>query len=143
MALSVWLILFVLSFIAPYAGTDSLPAWAVAVIVLGFFSAWRIRGLEDRLVRARSDVELMVRFRSIFFIQLGLAQFPSFVSFVGSFLASTALVYLLGAVVTTIDLWLMAPSRWNVIRIQERLNEAGVPASLGRILTTGGQSQNV
>jgi hypothetical protein len=140
LASSVWFILVVLSFIAPYRTTDSLPAWVVSVIGLGILCGWRIRALEGRLLRARNDVELMLGFRATFFIQLGLAQLPSLVAFVGSFIASTVWVYVVGAAVTTIDLWLMAPSRRNVIRIQDRLKGSGIPASLGRILTTRGEA---
>ena len=135
-AVSIWLILFVLSFVSPFDVPDSLLWWVLPVVGLGVVVGWVMRSVEGRLVRARNEQQLVSAYRSFFFVQLGLAEAVALVGFVLSFLAGSAWVYLVGAAMSSIDLWLMAPSRRNIVRIQERLNAAGVPVSLGAALTT-------
>ena len=75
-------------------------------------------------------------YQALFFIQLALAQLPGLVAFILSFFSASVWIYVLGAVVASLNFWLMAPTRRNIVRMQERINAAGIPSSLGRILTT-------
>lgn len=133
---SMWLTLFVLSFVGTYRTPDALVGTASTVVAAGLLSSWRIRALERRLLRARTDRELAVGYQAVFFIQMGLAQLPALVAFILSFFSGSVWVYVIGAVVASLNFWLMAPTRRNIVRMQERINAAGIPSSLGRTLTT-------
>jgi hypothetical protein len=135
LALSVWLILFALSFVGSSRVPDALIGWMLAVVAVGLLAAWRIRALDSRLVRVRGDRGLLATYRAGFFIGVGWAEFPALLAFVLSFVAGTLWVYVVGAVMSSIDLWLIAPTRRNIMRIQGRLDSGGSPVSLGRLLT--------
>jgi hypothetical protein len=138
-ASSVWFFLFVLSFIGTYRVSDQFLGAVLVVVAVGVLATWRIRALDDRLVRARTDGDLLVAYRAGLFIGIGWAELPAFVAFVLAFVAGTVWVYVAGAMMSSIDLRLVAPSRRNIFRIQGRLNAAGSPTSLGRILTSRGE----
>jgi hypothetical protein len=136
LVLSLFLILFVLSFIVAETSRWAAPGgWGLATGTAGAIALLTLLWFRGRPLTATDEGTAVKAWRESLFVGIGVGQVPAMVGFVGTMVARRLTVYLIGLAFSTIGLLLVAPSRWNVEHRQRQLDEAGVPVSLGSVLT--------
>jgi hypothetical protein len=115
--------------VAPYVGIAAIAIFDAAV---GF-------SVRKRMIGAMTaGGDLMKIYRGGILTEIGLAESIALWGFVFVFISGSLGPYLVALPLTLIALFLVAPSKRNIMRLQRRLADAaGKPIELGRALTAG------
>lgn len=119
------------------AEPDGLAASVVAagIIAYGSLSLFALR-LIERPLDCSDETALVSSYRTRLFLRLAFANAAALLGFVGFFLSGEAWMYPLGASFTAVGYVRLAPSRRNLERDQEELNQQGCLLSLTDLLLT-------
>jgi hypothetical protein len=98
--------------------------------------------LFERPLDCSDEAALLVGYRTRFFLRVAVAEAPALVGFVGSFLSGEAWMYPLGALFAAVGFVRLAPTRRNLERDQEELNQRGCGLSLTNLLITARAGTN-
>lgn len=132
MSFCIALVLFgvVLVFLWPSQSKEApSPGLALGLIAVGLLSGVAGRVAETRLDCA-DDLQLAVSYRTRFFLRIAFSESAALFGFVGFFIASVWWVYPFGAAIAFVRFARAAPTRSNLRRDQERLNDRGCFRSL-------------
>jgi cbb3-type cytochrome oxidase subunit 3 len=119
------------------AEPDRLAASVVAagVVAYGVLSLFAPR-LIERPLDCSDESALVTGYRTRLFLRIAFAHAAALVGFVGFFLSGEAWMYPLGAIFALVGYVSLAPSRRNLERDQEELNQQGCGLSLTGVLVT-------
>jgi hypothetical protein len=126
---SLFLFLFVLYSIRddPRSGSAWFP---IAIVGLGVASLARVIALQGRRLDGSSAAEARKTYLAGFFKSFAAAELPAFLGIVGFFVTKRLWVYLIAMPFTLIGMFLIAPGRGNLARVQQTLRESGSSVSL-------------
>jgi len=114
---------------------------AAGVIGCGVLSLLVSR-LLDRPLDCSDEGALVGGYKTRFFLQISFANTAALVGFVAFFLSGEAWMYPLGALFTAVGFVRLAPSKRNLERDQEALNQKGCGLSLTALLVRAGTGTN-
>jgi hypothetical protein len=119
------------------AEADRRPASAVAagVVAVGVLSLVAPR-LIERPLNCSDESALVSSYRTRLFVRMAFAGAAALAGFAGSFVSGEAWMYALGAAFAAVGYIRLAPSRRNLERDQEDLNQRGCVLSLTDLLLT-------
>jgi F0F1-type ATP synthase membrane subunit c/vacuolar-type H+-ATPase subunit K len=124
----------VLAFLWPSQSKEpDSPGLAIGLVGLGLAAGIMGRFVEKPLVCA-NDSALVGSYRARFFVRIAFAESAALFGFVGFFIASVIWVYPAGAAIAFIGFARAAPTRTNLRRDQERLNDESCYRSLVKAL---------
>ncbi len=124
-----------LSFIEPWRGERPAGTFAAFVALAGIASLGGVRWVRNRELELSSPLRLRGSYSAHTILGIGLALLPMLIAFAGVLVIGSRWVYLIGMAFGLTGLALVAPSRHNIDRLQERISASGSPLSLGRALT--------
>jgi len=131
--LFVQMLTFIESRLAPDAGR-AWVSWAVLAVGLIFVAALGV--IRARPLDASSGERLLTTYKASLFIEIGLAEAPALLGLAVSLLVRARLPYLAGLGPSLAGFALLAPTRRDIERRQQQVDEQGSTLSLGRLLTT-------
>jgi hypothetical protein len=110
--------------------------WVFLVLVgAGLYSLGAIWWLGSRPLNGSTAQGLRSSYEAQFVLRLGLASVPALLGLGGAFITNRFLMFLVGGSFTVVGLAVIAPSRRNIERAQEKLVVQGSRLSLGNVLT--------
>jgi len=130
---SLWLFAFVLLFVVPtdrYWKTDR-DLWLTFIfLAVALVSLVRLQALRNSNLDVSSLQKLAASYRGKAFIGIGWAESPALAAFIATFFVHALWIYLLGAVVATLELIWVGPTKRELARRQEQISEQGSSLSL-------------
>jgi hypothetical protein len=134
LVLAAFLLLFVLTFIVERIGEPSFGIGAL-VIALGLFGIASARWTANKELDTRSESALAESYRQLFFLGFALAEGPLLLSFTICMIREELWPYLVALPLYLVGMAVIAPSRRNLARRQERIQRQGSMLSLSRALS--------
>ncbi len=129
---ALFLFLVAFTFIAPWDGGNE--GWIPTVVVaLGAYSLVAVIHLSRRPLNTESPERLAGSYRARF-IGVGMAEAAALFGICGIFIGGSLWIYLVGLPFALAGLAIIAPTRANIERSQQKVQASGSPLSLGAAL---------
>ena len=101
------------------------------------FSLGYVQRIRSRPLDTTGPRELVASYRANTFIGVGISEIPALAALVGTFLMGEGWIYLVGLLISMIDMVLIGPYKREIARRQEQINAQGSSLSLGSALMQG------
>ena len=139
MVLTPLLFVVAMAFADPGGSDDTRYRWAWLIIGGTVVAAWFQVSFTERRLDAAMDEPMAARtYLNAYFLRLALALAPFLMGIALSFVTGRRATYFVGAALSEILLWVIAPSRRNLQRRTERFRAAGKDIDMTRALLSAG-----